>query len=119
MYIYALTSIQLIFEKNPLKVFRVFCEASSSLALCLANSSYLGTLLNSQLHFQLCGIYTVFLSLSYDLETLQKVSQGNCRVHLVCFLSLKDHYFSLSSEEYFENHRFIYFIQISLVLSDM
>lgn len=54
------------------------------------------------------GIYMVFPSLSYDLETLQEVSQATVVLTLLLSIFI-GYYLSLPGEQYFESYCFIYF----------
>lgn len=46
----------------------------------------------------------------HGLETLNTASWDNYRVHLIYFPSLRNHFFSLPNDQYFENHFFMDFV---------
>ena len=78
---------------GSLQIFRVLREALCFLVCCSVNSGGLGLLDSQQRLFDLgslLGSVRVLFPLLLSRNHLKRGSWGNCRVHLICFLSLKD-----------------------------
>lgn len=91
-----------------------FWVAFSSLVVCSMTSSHLGLLkLFSVSSMQ--GLLMAFASLSslflcHGLITIKAVSWSSDKVHLICFLSLRDVWPSLPDVQWLENHCLKYFV---------
>lgn len=89
------------------------CASLLSLVLCHVNSwsfNLPGLLASDQLE-ETAELHSGFPSLYHSLETVSRQwGWGNCRTHVVCLSSLRNHCFSLSDVQYLENHCFTYFV---------